>query len=76
MASKRESLRELILRWPRRKKFHAEERVPSELCTLLVARAFSGGRPAQSNAGSVSRPPDPAIEDISPAKKATKTKMI
>ena len=46
-----------------------------ELWTLLVARALSGGNPAQSSAGSVRMPPEPAIDEISPAKKATPTKL-
>jgi hypothetical protein len=43
---------------------------------LLVAKAFSGGRPTQRSAGSVSKPPEPAIEEISPAKKAKENRMI
>jgi hypothetical protein len=58
-----------------RKKFQAEDNVPIELCTLLVARALRGGKPAQSSAGRVKRPPEPAIEDIKPAKKAIKIKI-
>ena len=44
--------------------------MPSELCTLLVAKAFSGGSPAHNRAGSVSIPPAPAIDEIKPSKKS------
>ena len=46
-----------------------------ELCTLLVARALSGGRPAHNNAGRVRIPPEPAMDEISPAKKARLTRL-
>jgi hypothetical protein len=42
----------------------------------LVAKAFSGGKPAQSKTGKTMAPPAPAIELIKPAIKATIIKPI
>jgi hypothetical protein len=59
-----------------RKKFHVDDRVPTELWTLFVAKAVKGASPTHNNAGNVSTPPEPAIEEINPAKKATATNPI
>jgi hypothetical protein len=43
---------------------------------LFVAKAVKGASPTHNNAGNVSTPPEPAIEEINPAKKATATNTI
>ena len=45
--------------------------VPKLLCSLLVAMALTGGRPAAISAGMVSNPPPPAMASMRPATKAT-----
>lgn len=42
----------------------------------MVAKALSGGKPAQSKTGKTIAPPAPAIELIKPAIKATTIKPI
>jgi len=42
---------------------------------LFVANAVKGDRPTHNKAGSVSIPPDPAIDGINPAKNATATSI-
>src|SRR5690606_18995658 len=45
--------------------------VPTTDCTLLVAKAAMGGRPAERSAGKAIRPPPPAMASTKPASTPT-----
>ena len=47
---------------------------PKTLCPLLVPSASAGGSPAASRAGSVMRPPPPAMASTVPATKEATTR--
>tara|TARA_B110000503_G_scaffold86287_1_gene131395 strand:+ start:1631 stop:1864 length:234 start_codon:yes stop_codon:yes gene_type:complete len=75
MAITIDATRGFTSRCPLRKKFQVDDRVPTELWTLFVAKAVKGGSPTHNKAGSVSIPPDPAIDEINPAKNAIVTSI-
>ena len=50
-----------------------EEMAPNEACPLFVASAMGTGKPAARSAGTVTRPPPPAIASTSPAPNAAST---
>ena len=53
-----------------RKKFHVDDRVPTELWTLFVAKAVKGASAKEKNVGNVSTQTEHGREEIKPAKKA------
>ena len=56
--------------WPNRWKLVIAIPVPNTDCNLLVASAFTGGKPAVSSAGIMIKPPPPAIASMKPVNTA------